>query len=123
MRKFLIVTSIVLFPAVAAAQDATAPAPPAIVPDKPTLSESVPLPRSETGLDGYQVAAISIGALAGVVVANVVTGGLITPVLMSGAGGAGVMAHGVGWMAVKGGVTAVGAVAGGYGGDWVYQQQ
>jgi hypothetical protein len=118
MRKFLIVASIALFPAAAAAQEATAPA----ASSTPSLSESVPLPRAESGLDGYQVAAISVGALAGVVVANMVTGGLITPVLMSGAGGAGVMAHGVGWMAVKAGVTAVGAVGGGYAGDWVYQQ-
>jgi hypothetical protein len=122
MRKFLIVVSILLFPAAAAAQDATSPTPPAAVPATPSLSETVPLPRAESGLDGYQVAAISIGALAGVVVANVVTGGLIAPVLMAGAGGAGVMAHGVGWMAVKAGVTAVGAVGGGYAGDWVYQQ-
>jgi hypothetical protein len=80
------------------------------------------VPRTESGIDGYHVAAISVGAIAGVIVANVVTGGLIAPVLMTGAGGAGAMAHGVGWMAVKAGVTAVGAVAGGYGGDWVYSQ-
>jgi hypothetical protein len=120
MRKFLIVESILLFPAAAAAQEATAPAAPSS--STPSLSETVPLPRAESGLDGYQVAAISVGALAGVMVANVVTGGLIAPVLMTGAGGAGVMAHGVGWMAVKAGVTAVGAVGGGYAGDWVYQQ-
>jgi hypothetical protein len=122
MRKYLIVASILLFPAAAAAQDATSPTAPAAMPATPSLSETVPLPRAESGLDGYQVAAISIGAIAGVVVANVVTGGLIAPVMMAGAGGAGVMAHGVGWMAVKAGVTAVGAVGGGYAGDWVYQQ-
>jgi hypothetical protein len=119
MRKFLIVASILLFPAAAAAQEAPAPS---AAPSTPSLSETVPLPRAESGLDGYQVAAISVGALAGVVVANVVTGGLIAPVLMTGAGGAGVMAHGLGWMVVKAGVTAVGAVGGGYAGDWVYQQ-
>jgi hypothetical protein len=122
MRKLLIVASILLFPAAAAAQDATAPTPPAAAPATPSLSETVPIPRAESGIDGYQVAAISVGAIAGVVVANVVTGGLIAPVLMAGAGGAGVMAHGLGWMAVKAGVTAVGAVGGGYAGDWAYSQ-
>lgn len=122
MRKFLIVASILLFPAAAAAQEATLPAAPSAAPSTPSLSETVPLPRAESGLDGYQVAAISIGAIAGVVVANVVTGGMIAPVMMAGAGGAAVMADGMGWMAVKAGVTLAGAVGGGYVGDWVYQQ-
>ena len=35
---------------------------------------------------GYRVAAIAAGAVAGVIVASVVTGGTITPVLLAGAG-------------------------------------
>jgi uncharacterized protein YcfJ len=121
MHKSLIVASLVLFPATAFAQDATAPTPPAVVIEKPSLSDAVPTPRETSEADGYRVAAISAGAVAGVVVANVLTGGLITPVLLAGSGGA-VMSHGLGWMAVSTGTTAVGAVAGGYAGDWLYEQ-
>jgi hypothetical protein len=120
MRKSLIVASLVLLPGAALAQDATAPTPPAPVIEAPSLSETVPLPRQASEEDGYRVVAISAGAVAGVVVANVLTGGLITPVLL-GSGGA-FMAHGFTSAAVSASTTALGAVAGGMTGNWLYEQ-
>lgn len=120
MRKSLIVASLVILPGAALAQDATAPTPPAPVIEAPSLSETVPLPRQASEEDGYRVVAISAGAVAGVVVTNVLTGGLITPVLL-GSGGA-FMGHGLTWAAVSTGTAAVGAVAGGMAGDWLYEQ-
>ena len=97
MRKLLLALAFLLgLPAMAMAQDAAAPAD-----------------------ADYHVVAISAGAVAGVIVANALTGGLATPVITIGAGG--------GVAALEGGAalwsivaTAVGAVVGGYHGDWIY---
>jgi hypothetical protein len=52
----------------------------------PSLSESVPMPDLETGVSGYQVVAIAAGAVAGVVAANLMTGGMISSILLYGSG-------------------------------------
>ena len=99
----------------------------------------MPTPRVEGTVDGYRVAAIAAGAVVGVIVANVVTGGMITPVLLAGAGETGVVAAmpavaegsvlaapeavtGAYYtaMAAQTAVTAAGALIGGYVGNWVY---
>jgi len=117
MRHFIVVATLLLVPVAASAQDA------------PYGSQSAPTPRLETGVDGYRVAAIAAGAVAGVVVANAVTGGIITPVLMAGSGmPVGAMAQPAlaattyTFMAVQAGVLGAGAVVGGYVGNWVYAQ-
>jgi hypothetical protein len=66
----------------------------------------------------YRVVAIAAGAVAGVIVANAVTGGLATPVLVMGAGDA-VLIPGSG-IYVSAATAAIGAVAGGYLGNWLY---
>lgn len=64
-----IVASLLLYPvAAAAAQDA-------------------PVPRVDTDASGYRVLAIAAGAVAGVIVANIVTSGMITPMLVAATGG------------------------------------
>lgn len=83
------------------------------------LAQSVPMPRETVeGPTGYQITAIAAGAVAGVVVANVATGGMITPVLAAGGGPAMGASYAV--MAGQAAVTAVGAVVGGYVGNWLY---
>ena len=65
MRKlFLALGFLLALPAMAMAQDAAAPAAPADA--------------------GYHVVAVSAGAVAGVIVANALTGGLATPVMTIG---------------------------------------
>jgi uncharacterized membrane protein YfcA len=108
-----------------------------------SLAEGVPTPRLETEVDSYRVAAIAAGAVVGVIVANYLTGGLITPVLLWGAGDAGMVAVAEGAVipAVAEGaamavpeaanshfvttagqalVTAAGGMIGGYFGNWAY---
>ena len=131
MRKLLLIGAVLVLPMNAMAQTAQT---------APSLAEGVPTPRVEGTIDGYRVAAIAAGAVVGVIVANVVTGGMITPVLLAGAGEAGVVAampavaegsvFAAAPEAVTGGyyaamaaqtaVTAAGALIGGYVGNWVY---
>jgi hypothetical protein len=102
MRKlFLALGFLLALPTMAMAQNATAPADPADA--------------------GYHVVAISAGAVAGVIVANALTGGLATPVMTIGAGGGVAVWEGgtALWSIVS---TAAGAVIGGYFGDWVYHR-
>jgi len=97
MRRLILVLGFLLaLPTMAMAQDA---APPADA--------------------GYRVVAISAGAVAGVIVANALTGGLATPVVTIGAGGGVTLWEGGAalWSIVA---TAAGAVVGGYHGDWLY---
>lgn len=69
-----IVASLLLYPvAAAAAQDA-------------------PVPPVDTNASGYRVLAIAAGAVAGVIVANIVTSGMITPMLMAATSGSPEMA-------------------------------
>ena len=69
----------------------------------------------------YHVVAISAGAVAGVIVANALTGGLATPVMPIGAGGGVAVWEGgtAIWSIVS---TAAGAIVGGYVGDWLYHR-
>ena len=107
-------------------------------PKAPTLAETAPMPRAPAAdLSFHNVAAISIGAIAGVIVVNMVTGGMIMPVLAAGvaetpaavpavAGAAGAAAPaamaGIDYVATASqvAVAAVGAVVGGYIGNWLY---
>ena len=75
MRKILLIGTVLVLPMNAMAQTADGQA-----------AEGGPRPRVEGTIDGYRVAAIAAGAVVGVIVANVVTGGMITPVLLAGAG-------------------------------------
>src|SRR5262245_54778088 len=110
MRKILLIGTVLVLPMNAMAQTA------------PSLAESVPTPGVEAKIDGYRVAAIAVGAVAGVIVANAVTGGMVTPVLLWGAGDAGLVAAtpSVAGTAAQTAVTAAGALIGGYIGNWVY---
>src|SRR5262245_49718823 len=108
MRKILLIGTVLVLPMNAMAQTA------------PSLAESVPTPGVEANIDGYRVAAISVGAVAGVLVANAVTGGMVTPVLLWGAGDAGLVAAAPAATAAQTAVTAAGALIGGYIGNWVY---
>ena len=122
MRKILLISAALVLPMNAMAQTAT------------PAAESVPTPRVEGTIDGYRVAAIAAGAVVGVIVANVVTGGMITPVLLAGAGDAGMVAAmpavaeasvvpeaaAVYDTAAPAVVTAAGGLIGGYIGNWVY---
>lgn len=76
-----------LAPVTAFAQEATpgaAGSPPAAA--QPSLSPMVPMPREEAGVSGYRVIAIAAGTVVGLVAANYLTGGMITPIMAWGTG-------------------------------------
>jgi len=100
-RLFLALGFLLALPTMAMAQSSATPADPADA--------------------GYHVVAISAGAVAGVIVANALTGGLATPVMTIGAGGGVAVWEGGAalWSIVS---TAAGAVVGGYFGDWLYHR-
>src|SRR5262245_30387135 len=52
----------------------------------PSLSQAAPQPWHDAGAGGYRVAVIAAGAAVGVIAANFLTGGLITPLLTLGGG-------------------------------------
>lgn len=106
MRKILIATVLVLFSVTAQAQEAQAPA---------------------AGGDGWRYVAIGAGALGGIWAANVLSAGLLMPVVAGGGfgagGGMGVAGLGAGgslFIATRALVTLGGAIAGGYIGGWLY---
>jgi hypothetical protein len=77
MRVLVLALALIVMPLAARAADATTPA--------PSLSELAPQPHAKPEpLSAGRKTAIALGALAGVIVTNVVTGGLITPVLGAG---------------------------------------
>jgi len=80
----IIIAGLLLAPISAFAQEATPGVPPAAA--APSLSPMVPMPRDEAGVNGYRIVAIAAGALVGVVAANFLTGGMITPILAFGTG-------------------------------------
>ncbi len=92
------------------------------VPAVAQAQQPVPVPVEETRIDGYRVLAIAAGAVGGVVVANAATGGLITPWLTAGMAGGGAMAGAnmVVATTARAAVVTVGAVAGGFIGNWLY---
>src|SRR5260221_13690337 len=72
MRAIALALGVTLLPAAAFAQDAAAP-----------VADAAP------GVSGYRIAVIAAGTVAGVIAANALTGGLITPILLYGAPEAG----------------------------------
>jgi hypothetical protein len=128
MRGLAIAIVVLLSPLTALAETAQ--------PAAPTLAETAPMPRAPAAaLSFHNVAAISIGAIAGVIVVNMVTGGMIMPILAAGvaettpaavpavAGAAAPAAMaGIDYVATASqvAVAAVGAVVGGYVGNWLY---
>ena len=131
MRALAIAIIALLSPLPALAQTA----PPAAA--GPSLAETVPMPVPEPAqLPFRHVAAISAGAVIGVIALNIVTGGTMMTVLAAGlvesapaapaAGGAvaTAAAGGVDYLATvtEAAVVAVGAVVGGYVGNRLYGQ-
>ncbi|WP_207461206.1 hypothetical protein [Azospirillum sp. SYSU D00513] len=106
------------------AMPAPAPAPAAGAVPHASAADPLPMPRDEMeqGHD-YTTAAIAAGAVAGVIVANAATGGIMTPVLTAGALEGGMMGGGYLAMTSQALVSAIGAVGGGYVGNWLYGQQ
>ena len=105
MRKILIATVLVLFSVTAQAQEA---------------------PATDGG-DSWRYVAIGAGALGGIWAANILSAGLLMPIVAGGGigagGGAGVAGMGAGgslFMATRALVTLGGAIAGGYIGAWLY---
>lgn len=101
MRALILVLALLMAPLAARAQTDT--------PAAGTMDPS-------TGT--YRVVAVAVGAVAGVIVANAVTGGMATPVMMIGAGDA-MLLPGSG-IYVSAATAVIGAVAGGYFGNWLY---
>ena len=130
MRALVIAIFVLLSPVMVLAQTAQPPA--------PSLAETAPMPEPRAAeLSFRHVAAISVGAVAGVIVVNMVTGGMIMPILAAGlvetapvtvpaTGAAAVPAvaamGGIDYLgtASEAAVVAVGAVVGGYVGNWLY---
>jgi hypothetical protein len=128
MRALVVAIVVLLSPVMALAQTTPPPA--------PSLAETAPMPEPRAAeLSFRHVAAISVGAVAGVIVVNVVTGGMLMPILAAGvadsapavvpATGAAalpVAAMGVNYLATasEAAVVAIGAVVGGYVGNWLY---
>jgi len=123
MRTLILGLSLLAFTPVALAP-AYAQQPAAVVPapTSPSLSSSVPSPTPEGEASFFRVASIAAGAVGGVIVANALTAGMITPVLLAGSGGGSAMMAGgtTAFAAGQAGVTIVGAVVGGYVGNWLY---
>lgn len=103
MRAMIFAVILAMLPAVANAQTDN--------------SVTVPLPTISSDTDGYRIAAIAAGAVGGVIVANLVTGGLATPVI-AGSFVANSALTTISQLAA----TVVGAVGGGYVGNWLYDQ-
>jgi hypothetical protein len=88
-----IVASLLLYPVAAAA------------------AQDVPAPRQEAEVSGYRVLAIAAGAIAGVIVANIVTSGMFTPMLMAATSGSPEMAGIFVEPAIVGGAGGAGSAA------------
>jgi hypothetical protein len=93
----------------------------------PTLTASqsseVPRPVDPNAFDYYRAAAITAGAVGGIIVANVLTAGLAAPAAAAatGTGAAAVTASAAPAIAAgQVAISAVGAVVGGYVGNWLY---
>ena len=79
-----------LWPFAAHGQDRLPP----VAVEPPSLSEMATVPRIEAEASGYHIVVIAAGAVVGVIAANYLTGGLITPLLAAGTGTAGATAPG-----------------------------
>jgi hypothetical protein len=73
-----------------------------------------------TATDSYRVAAIVAGALVGAIGLNAVSGGAATPILALGSSGGLAVAQGAAAYLAGFATTALGAMAGGYAGGWLY---
>ncbi len=82
-----------------------------------TMAESVPMPRIVAEVDGYRIMAIAAGTAGGLVAANVLTGGLITPILAGGP----MITGSYAMAATQTAAMAAGALVGAYIGNWVYE--
>jgi len=86
-----------------------------------SLQDEAPEPRLPgPATDSYRVAAIAAGTLVGVIGLNIVSGGAATPVLALGGAGGVAAAQGTAAYLAGFATTALGAVAGGYAGGWLY---
>lgn len=110
MRVLALVIALLVLPMAAQAQDSGSSA-----------AESVPTPNVEAPVDFYRVGSIAVGAVGGVIVANAVTGGLITPLMTVGMAGGGMNAGMVTAAVTQTAVAIAGAVGGGYLGNWYYE--
>lgn len=106
------------------APPATVPAPAAEAAPATSLSSTVPAPADPDAIDPYRVMAITVGAVGGIVVANMLTAGVAGSAMAAAGTGTGTLSAGAGYAAGVGqvAVSAVGAVIGGYVGGWVYGQ-
>jgi hypothetical protein len=128
MRAIVLAVALALMPVVANAQSeqtiTTEPVAPSVTESTASPAEMAPMPTHLASVDGYRIAAISAGAVVGVIVVNMATGGMATPV-MAGSMANGVVLMNTGtWLTTVSelAVTAVGAIGGGYVGDWLYNQ-
>jgi len=123
MRALAIAIILLLSPVMALAQTAQQPA--------PSLAETAPPPEFPAmELSFYRVAAISAGAVAGVIAVNIASGGMITPILAAGMVDAGPVVGATPAAAMGGAnylataaeafVVGIGAVLGGHAGNWLY---
>ena len=127
MRGLIIAFVVLLLPTLALAQSAQ--------PATPPLSETVPMPTPPAAdMTFRRVAAISVGAVAGMMILNFATGGMITPILSAGlvdvapaatvpaAAAAAAVPVAIDYLATASqtAITAVGAIAGGFVGNWLY---
>lgn len=129
MRKLILAFTLAAFGAMSVlvapvsaqtAPPATLPAPTVEAAPATSLSSTVPVPTDPNAIDYYRVAAITAGAVGGIMVANMLAAGLAGSAAAT-AGGAAV-ASGASYAVTTGqvAVSAVGAVIGGYVGSWVY---
>jgi hypothetical protein len=127
MRGLIIAFVVLLLPTLALAQSAQ--------PATPPLSETVPMPTPPAAdMTFRRVAAISVGAVAGMMILNFATGGMITPILSAGlvdvapaatvpaTAAAAAVPVAIDYLATASqtAITAVGAIAGGFVGNWLY---
>jgi hypothetical protein len=114
MRHLVVVASLLLVPGAT------------LVPGAAVAQTAAPttVAQEGAGLEGHRMLAIAVGAVVGVIVANGLTGGMITPVLLAGTGGGtpvlAAAAAEPAVAAVQAGIIIVGGMVGGYLGDWVY---
>ena len=87
--------------------------------DVDAAGEAIPVPRSMAPtVSVYRISAIAIGTVAGAIVGNLLTSGLMTPVLTGGLAGPGIAAATGGAYAVSAITTTFFAGIGAYLGSW-----
>jgi hypothetical protein len=118
--RALIFIFVLLLPSLAVAQSASSDATPSNVAaiSQPAAAGAAPA-SSDGAWSGYHVAAIALGAASGVLIAHIVTYGVITPILVGTGPGTAVVVLVAGGSAHEAFSTALGVV-GGVVGNWVY---